>query len=45
MGTVQPDTDGWMAIGAMTREYVAENSETVADAVPVAGGRFAIDRS
>ncbi len=28
-------TDGWMAIGAMTREYVAEESETVADAVPL----------
>ncbi len=26
-------TDGWVAIGAMTREYVAENSETVADTV------------
>jgi carbon-monoxide dehydrogenase medium subunit len=28
-------TDGWMAIGAMTREYVAEESETVADTVPL----------
>jgi aerobic carbon-monoxide dehydrogenase medium subunit len=28
-------TDGWLAIGAMTREYVAEESETVADAVPL----------
>jgi aerobic carbon-monoxide dehydrogenase medium subunit len=28
-------TDGWMAIGAMTREYVAENSEAVADTVPL----------
>jgi len=28
-------TDGWVAIGAMTREYVAEESETVADAVPL----------
>jgi carbon-monoxide dehydrogenase medium subunit len=27
--------DGWVAIGAMTREYVAEESETVADAVPL----------
>ncbi len=27
--------DGWMAIGAMTREYVAEGSETVADSVPL----------
>ena len=27
--------DGWMAIGAMTREYVAEESETVADTVPL----------
>jgi aerobic carbon-monoxide dehydrogenase medium subunit len=27
--------DGWTAIGAMTREYVAEESETVADAVPL----------
>jgi CO/xanthine dehydrogenase FAD-binding subunit len=26
--------DGWVAIGAMTREYVAEESGTVADAVP-----------
>src|SRR5580658_6362974 len=28
-------TDGWVAIGAMTREYVAEESEVVADAVPL----------
>jgi len=28
-------TDGWVAIGAMTREYVAEKSGTVADAVPL----------
>ena len=28
-------TDGWVAIGAMTREYVAEKSETVADTVPL----------
>jgi len=28
-------TDGWVAIGAMTREYVAEQSGTVADAVPL----------
>ena len=28
-------TDGWVAIGAMTREYVAEKSEEVADAVPL----------
>jgi len=27
--------DGWVAIGAMTREYVAEESETLADAVPL----------
>ncbi len=27
--------DGWLAIGAMTREYVAEESGTVADAVPL----------
>jgi carbon-monoxide dehydrogenase medium subunit len=27
--------DGWVAIGAMTREYVAEDSATVADAVPL----------
>jgi len=27
--------DGWVAIGAMTREYVAEESETVADGVPL----------
>ena len=28
-------TDGWVAIGAMTREYVAEKSEAVADTVPL----------
>lgn len=28
-------TDGWVGIGAMTREYVAEESATVADAVPL----------
>jgi len=28
-------TDGWTAIGAMTREYVAEESESVADTVPL----------
>jgi carbon-monoxide dehydrogenase medium subunit len=28
-------TDGWMAVGAMTREYVAEESESVADTVPL----------
>ena len=28
-------TDGWVAIGAMTREYVAEESKTVADTVPL----------
>ena len=27
--------DGWVAVGAMTREYVAEESGTVADAVPL----------
>jgi aerobic carbon-monoxide dehydrogenase medium subunit len=27
--------DGWVSIGAMTREYVAEESGTVADAVPL----------
>ena len=27
--------DGWTAIGAMTREYMAEESETVADTVPL----------
>ena len=27
--------DGWVAIGAMTREYMAEESRTVADAVPL----------
>jgi aerobic carbon-monoxide dehydrogenase medium subunit len=28
-------TDGWIAIGAMTREYVAEASESIADTVPL----------
>jgi len=28
-------TDGWVTIGAMTREYVAEESETVAGTVPL----------
>src|SRR6516165_3562212 len=28
-------TNGWVAIGAMTREYAAEESRTVADAVPL----------
>jgi aerobic carbon-monoxide dehydrogenase medium subunit len=28
-------TDGWVAIGAMTREYVAEESAAVADSVPL----------
>jgi carbon-monoxide dehydrogenase medium subunit len=28
-------TDGWVAIGAMTREYVAEESETLVDTVPL----------
>jgi carbon-monoxide dehydrogenase medium subunit len=28
-------TDGWVSIGATTREYVAEESGTVADAVPL----------
>jgi carbon-monoxide dehydrogenase medium subunit len=27
--------DGWVSIGAMTREYAAEESKTVADAVPL----------
>jgi aerobic carbon-monoxide dehydrogenase medium subunit len=27
--------DGWVSIGAMTREYVAEDSGTIADAVPL----------
>jgi len=27
--------DGWVAVGAMTREYVAEESETLAGAVPL----------
>ena len=28
-------TDGWVAVGAMTREYVAEDSETIAERVPL----------
>ena len=28
-------TDGWVSVGAMTREYVAEESGTVADTVPL----------
>jgi carbon-monoxide dehydrogenase medium subunit len=28
-------TDGWVAIGALTREYMAEESPTVAEAVPL----------
>ena len=28
-------TDGWVAIGATTREYVAEESGTIADTVPL----------
>jgi carbon-monoxide dehydrogenase medium subunit len=28
-------TDGWVSIGAMTREYAAEESKTVADTVPL----------
>jgi aerobic carbon-monoxide dehydrogenase medium subunit len=28
-------TDGWVGIGAMTREYVAEESATIADSVPL----------
>src|SRR5215471_15987823 len=28
-------TDGWVAIGAMTREYVAEESATIAGSVPL----------
>ena len=28
-------TDGWVTVGAMTREYMAEESETVAQAVPL----------
>jgi carbon-monoxide dehydrogenase medium subunit len=28
-------TDGWVSIGATTREYVAEESGTIADAVPL----------
>jgi aerobic carbon-monoxide dehydrogenase medium subunit len=28
-------TDGWVTVGAMTREYVLEDSETVADTLPL----------
>jgi aerobic carbon-monoxide dehydrogenase medium subunit len=28
-------SDGWVAVGAMTREYMAEESETIAGAVPL----------
>src|ERR1700758_2565038 len=28
-------TDGWVTVGATTREYVAEESGTIADAVPL----------
>jgi aerobic carbon-monoxide dehydrogenase medium subunit len=28
-------SDGWVAVGAMTREYVAEDSKTIADRVPL----------
>jgi aerobic carbon-monoxide dehydrogenase medium subunit len=28
-------SNGWVAVGAMTREYVAEDSDTVADSVPL----------
>jgi aerobic carbon-monoxide dehydrogenase medium subunit len=28
-------TNGWVSVGAMTREYVAEESETLADTVPL----------
>jgi carbon-monoxide dehydrogenase medium subunit len=28
-------TNGWVAIGTMTREYIAEKSEAVADTVPL----------
>jgi CO/xanthine dehydrogenase FAD-binding subunit len=38
-------TDGRVAIGAMTREYVAEESGTVADTVPLLAAAFAVDRS
>ena len=37
--------DGWVAIGAMTREYIAEESEDGRRCRAVAGGRSAIDRS
>jgi aerobic carbon-monoxide dehydrogenase medium subunit len=28
-------SNGWVAVGAMTREYVAEDSKTIADSVPL----------
>jgi aerobic carbon-monoxide dehydrogenase medium subunit len=28
-------SNGWVVVGAMTREYVAEDSETIADSVPL----------
>jgi aerobic carbon-monoxide dehydrogenase medium subunit len=28
-------SDGWVAVGAMTREYVAEDSKTIANSVPL----------
>ncbi len=37
--------DGWVAIGAMTREYVAEESADRRRCRAVAGGCAAIDRS
>ena len=38
-------TNGWMAIGAMTREYVAEESRERCRCRAVAGGCPAADRS
>jgi carbon-monoxide dehydrogenase medium subunit len=29
------ESNGWVAVGAMTREYVAEDSKTIADSVPL----------
>ena len=37
--------DGWVAVGAMTREYVAEESDVVAGARAAARGRAAADRA
>jgi carbon-monoxide dehydrogenase medium subunit len=28
-------TDGWVSVGAMTREYAAEESDVISDAVPL----------